>query len=274
MSSDGGAGGRGGADAPVGRPGGYFDYSDVEFEAAQAAQAAQIDFASGEILAGRKKTVQGRSPGVGVSEIPNLNQAVVAVQDKYGLDKQAARAVVKEANLAVAAPPVATVMGHEVRQRDIITGVLDPSPMGVLSKIGETMFWSAWDQGWDVEAAESSQGFLDTGDFPDVLGVEAAGPGPDFDVAAPLPVVEDTIASTGRPGSAGAVPAAKSEEAVSGAAATGATATPLTAVGAATSRAKRRGSTATIATSTLGLPSPAPVARPRLTAGTKTLLGA
>ena len=247
MSSDGGGGGGAGADAPVGRPGGYFDYGDVEFEAAQApgGAVAAIDFAADEILSGRKKNPD---------EVTNLTQTVAQVQEKFNLDREQARSITKEANRVVATPPVATVAGVPVTERNMLTGALEPIPG--ISRVGEALFWAAWDAGWEVGPADPGQGF-DASGMPDLPGVESAGPGPDLVTPDVTVDAGTTDGGTTTDAGGGLTPAPQQTPPT----------TPIAAVGAATSRARRRCRTATVATSTLGVTTAAPVAR-------KTLLGA
>ena len=238
MSSDGGGGGAGG----------FFDRGDAEFEPAQG-KVGEIEGVASDALSAARKAKTGYWG--------RRNAATKALQSKYDFDQQTARGIAKDVQKETESVAL-DVMGLPIREQDLITGVLDPLPG--LSHLGEALAEMAWDAGWSVGDPEVGQGF-DTGGLPDTPGVDAASPGPDFDVGAtaPLPVVEDntfdggtTTTDSGTPTTPNpAVPAA----------------TPSGAVGTATSRAKRRGRTATIATSTLGVPSAAPVA-------TKTLLGA
>ena len=239
MSSDGGSGG--GA-------GGFFDRGDAEFDAAQDTVGAIEGVATDALKEARtaKAGYWGRR-----------NAATKALQSKYAFDKQTARGIAKDVQREADTVAV-DVMGFPIRDQDLVMGVFDVIPG--LSRLGETLAEEAWDLGWSVEDPDTGQGF-DTGGLPDTPSVDAASPGPDFDVGAtvPPPVVEDNTFDDGTtttdPG-----PPTTPDPAVPAA-------TPSGAVGTATSRARRRGRTETIATSTLGVPSTAPVAR-------RTLLGA
>ena len=239
MSSDGGSGG--GA-------GGFFDWGDAEFDAAQDTVGAIEGVATDALKEARtaKAGYWGRR-----------NAATKALQSKYDFDKQTARGIAKDVQREADTVAV-DVMGRKVRDQDLVMGVFDVIPG--LSRLGETLAEEAWDRGWSVDDPDTGQGF-DTGGLPDTPGVDAASPGPDFDVGAtvPPPVVEDNTFDDGTtttdPG-----PPTRPDPAVPAA-------TPSGAVGTATSRARRRGRTETIATSTLGVPSTAPVTR-------RTLLGA
>ena len=235
MSSDGGGGG--GA-------GGFFDQGDVEFGPAQGMVAA-IEGVARDTLA----TERGKNTGYW----DRRTTAAEAVQTRFELDAETSRGIAKNVQREMETV-AAEVAGVPVREQDIITGVLEPLPF--VSRLGEMLAEKAWDAGWDVGDPDVGQGF-DTGGLPDLPGVESAGPGPDLvtpDVTVDAGTTDGgTTTDTGGGATAAPQPAPPT--------------TPIAAVGAATSRARRRGRTATVATSTLGVTTAAPVAR-------KTLLGA
>ena len=134
-----------------------------------------------------------------------------------------------------------------------------PAGMGMVIGAVDFLADQAVIAGWDVQDPSG----MDYGDTPQStggqggVGVDMAAPAPTPAPAPPpAPPPVEPVAAAPAPAPAPSGPTA----------ATGATATPLSAVGAASTRARRRGRSSTIATSTLGVPQSATVAR-------KTLLG-
>lgn len=138
------------------------------------------------------------------------------------------------------------------------------TPFTPIAGLADFLADEAVKAGFDVQDV----GEVDAGDTPASVGGDAAPPSP-----AVLAGSSQTTAGSTTMAQAPAVTPAPSATSAPAATQTGptsaaaATATPLTAVGARRTQARRRGRSSTIATSTLGVPGQAGVAR-------KTLLGA
>ena len=183
--------------------------------------------------------------------------AATGVMTRAGMPEPTARSTA--VTMAVARDPEA--LGGLTTQTEIAaTAATAMAPgFGMIAQIGQELGHMAFEAGWDVRDPSP----VDYGDTPQStggqggVGVDMAAPAPTPAPAPPpAPPPSETVAAAPAPAPAPSGPTA----------ATGATATPLSAVGAASTRARRRGRSSTIATSTLGVPQSATVAR-------KTLLG-
>ena len=207
-----------------------------------------------------------------------MTEAAQAMQQASGFYSglNAAANVLERAGMPPQAARDAALGLDDSRNRDVAAGGLITetsmartaatfgTPIGMAATLGEMLGRAAFASGFDVQDV----GEVDAGDTPASVGGDAAPPSPAVLAAGSSQTAGSTTmaqapAATPAP-SATSAPAATQTGPTSAAAAT---ATPLTAVGARRTQARRRGRSSTIATSTLGVPGQAGVAR-------KTLLGA
>lgn len=208
--------------------------------------------------------------GFGVDSLTEAAQAMEQTSGYYaGLN--AAATVMERTGMPQATAREAALSMQDAREGTALGGLTTRSQMalgaatfgaqglGMVASIGQMMGRAAFAAGWDVQDPSG----MDYGDTPQStggqggVGVDMAAPAPTPAPAPPpAPPPVEPVAAAPAPAPAPSGPTA----------ATGATATPLSAVGAASTRARRRGRSSTIATSTLGVPQSATVAR-------KTLLG-